>query len=354
MSYAPRTKLSCDSSACTVLTGGFVFVSTGLGSNQRMPLEDWQIIVGDERVREDYIPLEEAVHSGSTAAAEFLPLEPVELTQAEAAEQPLPPSPQAVAPIGTKFRWTATVFPAWNYRVAIQIKTGLLQVKAVSAPPNQAHEFEIDTSRKMFDTYEAWVVSLPQGTVTKTLPEDILSPLERRKEHSATLLENPTAEVIAHLQRKWNVHTGVHYSPSRNEQIQRYKYRIAQLYVDLGKITAAWDLQSPSYRGAVTRDLQRTIKRMKSLEELNKQYYGEGDYKYSCLWQSSSSKGRMEVLTPNGWQKMCYDHVAKKIAVQGTLAQCGKLERYDSLTQIPGVTGRPKIKILYRRREIEL
>lgn len=355
MSYAPRTKLSCDSSACTVLTGGFVFVSTGLGSNQRMPLEDWQIIVGDETVREDYLPLEPAV-------------KPAELTQAEAAQQPQPPSPQAEqpqppsrrgsiaaeAPIGTKWRWSATIFPEWNYRVAIQTKKGVLQVKAMSAPPNQAHEFDLDTTRKMFDTYEAWIVSLPHGMVMKTLPEEMLSALERRKKHSLEVLENPNAEVIAHLQRKWNVHTGVHYSASKNEQIERYKHRIAQLYAELGKITPAWDLQTPCYRGAVTRDLQRTILRMKRIEDLVKQYPGEGDYKYSCLWQSSSSKGRMEVLTPNGWQKICYDHVAKKIAVQGTLAQCGKLERYDSLTQIPGVTGRPKIKILYRCKEIEL
>jgi len=348
MSYAPRTKLSCDSSACTVLTEGYVFVSSGLGSNQRMPLADWLIIVGGEMLREEFIPVEPA----QAAQSPLLPA-----VEEARAEQPQPSSRRgsiAGAPIGTKFRWIAAVFPAWNYRVAIQTKNGLLQVKAVSAPPNEAHEFDIDTTRKMFDTYEAWVVSLPQGTVTKTLPEEMLSALERRKKHSLEVLENPNAEVIAHLQRKWNVHTGVHYSPSRNQQIERYKYRIAQLYANLGKITAAWDLESPGYRGAVTRDLQRTIQRMKRIEELIKQYPGEADYKYSCLWQSSSSKGRMEVLTPNGWQKMCYDHVAKKIAVQGTLAQCGKLERYDSLTQIPGVTGRPKIKILYRRKEIEL
>ena len=344
MSYAPRTKLSCDSSACTVLTGGFVFVSSGLGSNQRMPLEDWQIIVGGETVREDYLPLEPAV-------------QPLELTQAEAAEKPLPPSPQPeqpVAAIGTKFRWDAAVFPAWNYRVAIQTKNGLLQVKAVSAPPNEAHEFEIDTSRKMFDTYEAWVASLPQGTVTKTLPEDILSALERRKKHCATLLENPTAEVILALQGKWKVHTGVQYSRSRNQQIEMYKYRIAQLYVNLGKITAEWDLQSPHYRGAVTRDLQRTIKRMKSLEELNKQEPHLADQRYSYFWQHSGSKGSMHVFTEHGWQKMCYDYEAKKIAVQGTPEQCGRLERYDSLTHIPGMTGRPRVKVLWRCREIEL
>ena len=340
MSYAPRTKLSCDSSACTVLTDGYVFVTSGLAQGQRMPLADWQIIVEGQTVRDD-----------------FIPLEPAQAQQPAQAEQPQPASRRgsiAEHPIGTKFRWNASVFPAWNYRVAIQTKQGVLQVKAMSAPPNEAHNFEIDTERKMFDTYEAWIVSLPEGTVTKTLPEDILSPLERRKKHSVELLEKPTAEVIEALQRKWKVHTGVHYSPSRNEQIQRYKYRIAQLYADLGKITAAWDLQSPGYRGAVTRDLQRTIQRMKCLEELNKQYPADADYQYSCLWQHSSSKGNMHVLTPNGWQKMCYDHVAKKIAVQGTLAQCGKLERYDSLSQIPGVTGRPKIKILYRRRKFEL
>jgi hypothetical protein len=307
-----------------VLTEGYVFVTSGLGANQRMPLADWLIIVGGEAVPD--IPLEAAVQ---------------------------PPSPQP-DPIGTKFRWNAAVFPAWNYRVGIQTRQGLLQVKAISAPPNEAHEFEIDTSRKMFDTYEGWVGSLPEGTVTKTLPEDILSPLERRKKYSVELLENPNAEVIEALQRKWKVHTGVQYSRSRNQQIQNYKYRIAQLYADLGKITPAWDLQSPAYRGAVTRDLQRTIHRMKGLEELNKQEPHLADYQYSYLWQHSSSKGCMHVFTEHGWQKMCYDHVAKKIAVQGTLEQCGKLERYDSLTQIPGVTGRPKIKILYRRREVEL
>jgi hypothetical protein len=336
-----------------------------------MPLEDWLIIVGGETLREEYIPLDRAVHSGSTAAAEFLPLEPAQLTQAEAAQQPLPPSPQAEqpqppqpssrrgsiaaeAPIGTKFRWTAAVFPTWNYRVAIQTKNGLLQVKAISAPPNEAHEFEVDTTRKMFDTYEAWIVSLPHGMVMKTLPEDMLSALERRKQHSLEVLEQPTAAVIEHLQRKWNVHTGVHYSSSRNQQIQTYRYRIAQLYAELGKITPAWDLQTPCYRGAVTRDLQRTIHRMKRLEELNKEQPEAADYQYSYLWQHSGSKGRMEVLTPNGWQKMCYDHEAKKIAVQGTPEQCSHLERYTSLTEIPGMTGRPKIKILYRRKEIEL
>jgi len=235
MSYSPRTKLSCDVSACTVLTDGYVFVSSGLAANQRMPLADWEILIDGATIRDEYIPLERD---------ESMPLErdesiPVPLPAVEAQQE-------STDPIRTKWRWSATENPSSNYRVAIQTKKGVLQVKQVSSFYPHGLDYQCDVRPKMFETYEAWFSSLPEGSVSKTLPEDNLTPLERRKQQSVELLANgATASAIAKLQALWKVHTTVYHLSSVNQRIACIEDNIARMRGELGMVTLEQDITTP-------------------------------------------------------------------------------------------------------------
>ena len=342
MSYSPRTKLSCDSSACTVLTDGYVFVRSGLGSNQRMPLADWLIIADTETVREDFIPVEKT--------------EP--LTQAEAAEMPLPPSPQPVpetpAPIGTKWVWNALTLPEHNYRVAIKTRQGILQVKQVSCPNADYAGYEVSTERQMFETYRAWFETLPVGIVTKTESQDILSPMERRKKRTTELLADPTAENIKAIQGEWRVRSYVQYTRSINDKIEELKLHIPLRIAQLQAITFKDDMEDPSLRLARTRYLTKDIKNLSELERLQKLNPDTSDVRNAYM--AHVSKNIIQIRTTRGMRSICYDSERKLIALKTINAE-GKdcLLHYKSLKDIPGWGEvNPQITIHYRRQNILL
>lgn len=321
MSYAPRTKLSCDSSSCTVLNDDYVFVSSGLAVNQRMPLADWRIIIGGETIREEFLPLEAAV----------------------AAPQ------QELDPIGTKWRWAADND---NYCVAIQTKYGVLQVKSSSHP--QLADYTVDVSRKNFTTYEAWVVALPAGgTITKTLPQDILSEFERRKKQSAELLgQGGTASAIETIQRLWKVQTSVFRRQSMMERISYKEDMIGSIRGHLHRITVEQDMTTPKVRRRLTRQLEKLVSSMTQLKACAAMQTPEQN-KFHETYISGDSKQRLYIQTSIGKLPIAYDRQTQSIAVR--VPDETKLTFVKTLEDLPFNIGvRLRLSVFYRRREIDL
>lgn len=322
MSYAPRTKLSCDSSSCTVLNDDYVFVSSGLAANQRMPFADWRIIIGDETVRE-----------------EFIPVEP---------EPQQEPEPDAVAPLGTKWRWTAED----NYCVAIKTKYGVLQVKKISQPLGNLQP--ADYIKQNFPTYEAWVATLPAGgTITMTLPQDILSDLERRKKQSAELLaEGGTASCINTLQKLWKVGTSVFRKQSMIDRISYTEDLIGRMRGELNRITVEQDMTTPLVRRSLTRKLENfvdTLAELKARAAL--QTPEQNNYKYTFM--SDYNKQRLYVHTSMGKLQIAYDRQTQSVAVG--VPDEANLTLVKTLEDLPfSIGAQLHLSVSYRRKEIDL
>ena len=172
MSYAPSTKLSYSDGSATVLTGEMVMVTRGLGYGTMMKLADW-LILADGR---EEIPL-------------------------------LVPPPQIA--VGTKFKW---VLGADTYRVAIQKKNGVLQVKSVTDGAGECHDDGCPCtpcaelrmvppppwrSRRplkvtLFENYSAWLKSLPKGGKTTVTDPDKRKREQPMSQTYDTILEHGT------------------------------------------------------------------------------------------------------------------------------------------------------------------
>ena len=337
MSYASRTKLSCDSSACTVLTDDYVFVTSGLGANQRMPLADWRIIIGDETVREDYLPLEPV---GTPAP----PPQPEVVTAA------------SVAPVGTKWVWSATVQPFQNYCVAIQTKHGVLQVKKVSNRDGYA----VELARQMFPTYEAWFATLsPEGTVAETLPQDILSDLERRKKHTAEkLADGGSAEAIRDIVINWQVRTQIRRTWSTNQLIKFAEEDIGRLRGQLQDITLQQDIANPPYRRQKTRRLEHCLRRLwDAKEKAATQTPEQNEYRQAYM-DDNNYKQRLYIHSSQGKLQIAYDLSTQSIAVKvpdATQAWGFKMMFVKTLLDLPFSIGTElHLSVSWRRKEIDL
>jgi len=326
MSYSicPRTKLSCDSSACVVLTEGYVFVSSGLGANQRMPLADWEILINGATIREDFIPIEAEQHVTVTATT----------------EEPLP------APIGTKLVWKIN---AENYSVAIQTIHGTLQVKKVSE--GARHE----TQRILFETCKAWCDSLPLGgTLSQTRPQDAVSPFQKRRNDSAKLLAADTPDTVLAIQKLWKVRTGVNYHASLNMEITYLENCIGSMRDALRMVALDDDMNDPRRRRKLTRQLEREVVRLHRLKARLAENPSAGDfqdyYLYNCY------KQRLWAHTATGKIQIAYDKRTKNIAARMPDGISFRTKLFPSLAAM-GVRmrdGKPDLSVRYRCREIDL
>lgn len=326
MSYAPRTKLSCDSSSCIVLNDDYVFVSSGLAANQRMPFADWRIIIGDETIRDEFIPVE-----------------------------PAAPEPAATAPVGTKWRWAAD---DTNYRVAIQTKHGVLQVKQSSESPSFCHL--VDFKHHNYATYEAWVATLPawpSGTITKTLPQDILSQLERRKKRSAELLSGGgTASAIETIQSLWKVQTSIFRRQSTIERISYKEDMIGRIRSQLHSITIEQDMTTPKVRRRLTRQLEKFVSSLTQLKACAAVQTPEQN-NFHETYMADYSKQRLYVQTSIGKLPIAYDRQTQSVAIRVPDENswgATKLTFVKWLEDLPFIGTRPRLSVTYRRREIEL
>ena len=359
MSYAPRTKLSCDSSACTVLTDGYVFVSRGLGANQRMPLADWRIIIGEETLREEFLPL--PVEPIGQAPTVWSAPEPIGTPAPERAADAAPTAASiavaaaAAAPVGTKWRWATNEH---NYRVAIQTKYGVLQVKKSSWSPTTY--YDVQTARENFNTYEAWVVSLPAGgTITKTLAQDILSELEGRKKQSIALLAEGggTASAIEKLQKMWKVRTWINRVMSINQRIAHTEDHIGRLRGQIQRITIEEDMSTPKLRRSLSRHLEKFVLTLTQLKACAAQQSLEQNA-HREIYISDAYKERLYIHTSKGKLQIAYDHETKSVAVKvpyGANPWMSKISLVQKLEDLPFSIGTGlRLSVLWRRREIEL
>jgi hypothetical protein len=364
MSYAPRTKLSCDSSYCTVLNDDYVFITWGLGINQRMPLADWRIIIGDEPVREEFIPLAAAEPIGRAPTVWSAP-EPIGTPAPERAADAAPTvaalavaaaaAAAAPAPINTKWRWATDQ----NYCVAIQTKYGVLQVKKF---PAAWSPLLADLGRKNFPTYEAWVDSLPQGgTITKTPVEELLSELDRRKKQSIALLDaangGGTASAIEKIQKMWKVRTWVNHTQSVNQRIARTEDHIGRMRGDLQRLTIEEDMTTPKLRRSLSRRLEKFMLTLTHLKGRAAQQSPEQNA-HREIYISDAYKERLYIHTSEGKLQIAYDHETKSVAVKvpnGPYAWSSKISLVQKLEDLPFSIGTGlRLSVLWRRREIEL
>lgn len=343
MSYAPRTKLSCDSSSCTVLNDDYVFVSSGLGANQRMPLADWRIIIGDEPMREDFLPLEPVAASSTP--------EPVAVSST-----PAPAAATASTAVGTKWVWSATIQPLQNYCVAIQTKDGVLQVKKVSNHGG----YGVELARKMFPTYGAWLATLSsEGSVAETLPQDILSDLQRRKKHSAEkLADGGSAEAIWDIMLNWQVRTKIMRTWSTNQHIKFAEEEIGRLRGQLQDITLQQDIANPSYRRKTTRRLERFLLRLRNAKEGAATQTPEQNEHRKAYMYDDNYKQRLYIHTSRGKLQIAYDISTQQIAVKvpdATQAWRFELMFVKTLLDLPFSIGTElHLSVSWRRKEIDL
>jgi hypothetical protein len=150
--YAPGTELmhyfrdgvsNRPATCVTVITGGNVFVTAGLGAGTIMKYADWFILAGGKPLRV-FTPI-----PGLPTLIEKSPS----------------------VPIGTRFEW---VQGPETYRVAYQTANGVLQVKSVTDGGGECDMAQIVDGtypliRTMFADEESWLASLPEGgSVTAT------------------------------------------------------------------------------------------------------------------------------------------------------------------------------------------
>jgi hypothetical protein len=338
MSYAPRTKLSCDSSSCTVLNDDYVFVSSGLAANQRMPFADWCIIIGDETVREEFLPL--------------CPAQP----EAEPEPQPVATAEPEPAPLGTKSRWASDDTGIKRYVVAIQTKHGVLQVKKFYAALSDAPDF----TRYLFPTYEAWVTTLPTymgGTITKTLPQHILSELERRKKRSAELLsEGGSASAIEAIQKLWKVQTSIFRRQSTIERISYTEDIIGRIRGELHRITIEQDMATPKVRRRLTRQLEKFISSLTQLKARAAVQTPEQN-NFHDTYMADYSKQRLYIHTSMGKLQIAYDRQTQSVAVRvpGETSWKTNITLVKMLEDLPfSIGAQLRLSVSYRRKEIDL
>jgi hypothetical protein len=419
MSYAPYTRLSCENSACTVLTDDYVFVTYGIGANQRMPLADWRIIIGGETVREDFIPVPAASEQTVDTTQDWrqvaamtlmrqmlertaleppdqrrisfallrrnvprsfqhmfdevleslaigVPEEPVQTPEpAQALEPVQAPAPVQADPIGTKLVWTATAMPLQNYRVAIQTKYGLLQVKQVSCSQPLGADYEEVKVRQMFPTYEAWFATLPpDGTVAWTLPQEMLTGPQRRINWSAKYLaDGGTAEGIRKIQILWGVFTSVYYPLSLNQKARDTARRIAELRSELQQLTIEQDMTRPRRRNNLTRQLQKATTQLAAVAKVLADATPEEADRSGAPSLIDRYKHRLYIHTSKGKLQIAYDIVTQSIAVKVPID--GSWRRTDglvselvfvkSLLDLPFAIGAElHLSVIHRSKEIDL
>lgn len=188
-----------------VLNGDKVATKTFAGKpverRDIMSMADWLIVIGDQKIQIDYLPL---------------PVSPAE-PQAEAepqAQAPVQPQPKKVYPIGTKLSWKPTgETDRWgspNSRTAIVLKDGVLQVKEVInhvTTMNKPGATYSGCARKFFSSLADWEAQLPAGgSITASeVTEDFSVPSIQRKA-KAPVKATTDVDYMNELRKRFSVH----------------------------------------------------------------------------------------------------------------------------------------------------
>lgn len=274
MSYAPSTKLTYSDGSATVLTGEMVMVTRGLGYGTMMKLADWLILTGGK--------------------------EEIEIPESAT------PYPQIEE--GTKFKW---VLDEETYRVAIQKKNGVLQVKSVTDGAGECHDdgclctpcaelrmvppapwrTRRPLKTTLFENYSAWLKSLPKGGKTTVTDPDKRTTLQKRLQIPPGLSD---VEKVRALQAEF-------------------------------KITSfAYDLQSPQRKTQQMLDYLKTItyEQIERAYTASQQEKDEGQHLLSAVQRTYRMQAEELYAMPEE-QRNSTTHKFKQMSTGKLIAVCG-------------------------------
>ena len=150
--------------------------------------------------------------------------------------------------------------------------------------------------------------------MTKTLPQDILSDLQKRRKGSVKLMgDGGTAESISQLLAWWKVRTFVKRNPSLNQRIVFSEKQIARLRERLQKLTLENDLREPLLRRNLSRSLQSEVLYVSNLKASAATDPAAADKQETYF--VNPYKQRAFLQTPHGRCQIAYDPATSSIAV---------------------------------------
>lgn len=190
-----------------VLNGDKVATKTFAGKpverRDIMSMADWLIVIGDQKIQTDYLPLPVS------------PAEPQAEAETQAPVQPqAQPEPEKVYPVGTKLSWRPTgETDGWaspNSRTAIVLKDGVLQVKEVInhvTTMNKPGATYSGCARKFFSSLADWKAQLPAGgSITATEVTDDFSVPSIQRKAKAPVKATTDVDYINELHKRFSVH----------------------------------------------------------------------------------------------------------------------------------------------------
>ena len=244
------------------------------------------------------------------------------------------PDLSLVFPVGTKLRWTAA--ESNSYRVAVMTKKGLLVVKDF----NSASEPTTTYPKQLFETPAAWYSSLPQnGSVEATVYK---TAIEKKLEVSSSLSD---IEKLKELVARFRIKQDYYENPTAAENLAMFERPMKVYYDLLAKITLQDDINSPGYRLRLTKRFMIYTNRFKNYTlVVNAMTEAQKNWRPASYIRARANNRLWIVL--NGEEKLVTAY-NDKIGVQGF----NRL--FDSFDQIPGVNGKPVLRVQYRNRMVE-
>lgn len=180
-----------------------------------MSMTDWLLVIGDQKVQTDYLPLSSGASSAvPSASAPILP------TVAEATllpqEPEVKPEPEVTYPVGTKLSWKhaegADEWYSSNSRTAIVLKDGILQVRevvnSVTVTTTRPGAYYATCAQKFFSSLADWKQQLPAGgsiTVTEVTGDMSVPSINRKAQ--APIKAASDVDYIKELQQRFSVHS---------------------------------------------------------------------------------------------------------------------------------------------------
>jgi hypothetical protein len=276
------------------------------------------------------------------------------------------PSPPARPPatnevetyaIGTRLRWSKD---DKNWRTAIIIKDGVLQVKEVIdykitmalARPEAPYE---TVKKTFFNNIAEWRASLPEGGTVASFTEPQIESIEARAKKP--VVADTDAGYIVELSKRYLVRSQVYQQSSINEKIEytrrMLKSEIHGLKLDTSVENRNIDLliSSIGNMGHYTKWLKRQVLNAqgKTPQELNaprfqfKNYYKQKllAYKNGLKYEICTNKNGIIALAPSP-EGTKYHENAK---VGNSFAELGIEMKAD---------GKPRLEVSYYRKRIEL
>jgi len=244
------------------------------------------------------------------------------------------PDESHVFPVGTKLRWTSS--DSNSYRVAIMTKKGILVVKEFKPDPLPIPTYP----KQLFETPAAWYASLPQnGSVEATVYKTAIE----KKIESVSSIESDV-EKLKELVARFRIKQDYYQNPTALENLASFESQMKLYYGVISKITLEDDMKNPNYRMRLTKRFIANVNRFSNYT-LVVNAMTEGQKNWRPASYVRARRNNRLWITVNGEEKLVTVY-NDKIGVQGF----NRL--FDSFDQIPGVNGKPVLRVRYRNRMV--